>query len=57
MYFDKKEIKKHKGCELMLMANSFLPKQILTTCSTETPKGIPAKQGKQGGQAIKTNPG
>jgi len=59
MYFSYKKEKKrkHKGCELRLMANSLLPKQILTTCSTETPKRIPTKQGKQGEQPIKTIPG
>jgi hypothetical protein len=58
MYFDKKEKKrKRKGCELMLMANSLLPKQILTTCSTETPKRMPTKQGKLGKKPIKMIPG
>ena len=36
---------KFKGCELMLMANSLLLKQILTTCSTKTPKRIHTKSG------------
>jgi hypothetical protein len=54
-FLEKKE-KKIKGCELMLMANSLLPKQILTTCSTKTPKRIPTKSGQPRKATNKNDP-
>ena len=54
--FRRKNKIRSKGCELMLMANSLLPKQILTTCSTKTPKRFPTKSGQPRKATNKSDP-